>query len=86
MRRLNIKANPNKDEIPEGPYCYDNIGPCPFFEFKSVCKEEWDTYCNNFPVPMGNTKVQYCKLLQKELSIPDMIKDCGINDDFFLDE
>lgn len=82
MKKVIIHSKPNKDEIPEGPYCYDNIGPCPFFEFRNVSKEDWEKYCSNFPVPSGNTKVQYCRLLKKELSIPDMIKDCGINDDF----
>lgn len=80
--RGKIHSNkPDTRVIPKGPYCYDEK-QCPYFEFRKLNSVDWNNYLNNYFVPDGNTKAQYCKLLKQYLSIPDMVKDCGINDDF----
>lgn len=69
-----------KLKIPKNtPYCYTpkkplkgNIGykvkPCPYIKYK-------------YNVEYGE-KMEYCTYLKEFLSIQDMVKDCGINDEY----
>lgn len=65
-----------KSLIPEGIYCYDHVNRkyCPYF---SIRDEEYKRELVEW---------QFCKLLNKDLSIQDAVKDCGINDEIDEDE
>ena len=59
------------------PYCHHRFEkneagnfyarPCKYWEIK---------------IDEGNYPTEYCRLLKKELSIQDQVKDCGINEDY----
>lgn len=55
--------------IPKGPYCHHNFKTTKFGYSAKPCIF-W-CYKNG---------MEYCKLLKKELSIQDQVKDCEIND------
>lgn len=78
-----------KKQIPQGPYCYKNLGqvvtdtewyiktkPCLFY--KNVRMKNLPIQ-NEISKEFPESLVGYCGLLKDALSVDDEIKDCGIN-------
>jgi hypothetical protein len=58
--------------IPEGIYCYDKNGLCPFWDKDETKPEDESGYCHY--LGEGDWECEHISLLW------DQVKECGIND------
>ena len=64
--------------IPEGQYCYDNSGLCPFWKHDTTKPEQENGYCRY--LQMGDWDDDYLSLLW------DQCKECGEKDEINEDD
>lgn len=74
MRKL--KAEAGISVIPAGCYCYDQNGPCPYFDSSSKFDEQSNGFCWYLEKGDWMTKEEGGTFL-----LWDQCKSCGINDD-----
>jgi len=76
VRGVKIRRKFDKDDIPEGPYCYHysrSRGRCPFFDHNRLARSQSYGYCHYLKA--GDWQYKGTFLLW------DQCKECGENDD-----
>lgn len=64
--------------IPKGPYCYNDVGLCPFWDKNRNQPDQLSGYCHFLKLGdwMDDTDGSWTMLLW------DQVKECGVDDDF----